>query len=65
MSRKDDIYAIRRTEPNGAEPAFSEDDLQRAQLGPRGVPGQPDPARMTTQREKTTPVQGEFDGHTS
>ena len=65
MSRKDDIHAIRRTEPNGVEPAFSEDDLQRAQLGPRGVPGQPDPARMTTQREKKTPVEGEFDGHTS
>lgn len=65
MSRRDDIHATRRTEPNGVEPPFSEDDLQRAQLGPRGVPGQPDPARMTRQRAKKTPVEGEFDGHTS
>ena len=65
MSMKDDIHAVRRTEPNGAEPAFSEDDLQRAQLGPRGVPGQPDPARMTPQRAKKTPAEGDFDGHTS
>lgn len=39
---------------NGREPDFSEDDIQREQLGPRGVPGQPDPARMTPQREKKT-----------
>lgn len=65
MSRPDDIHATRRTEPNGVEPSFSEDDLQRAQLGPRGVPGQPDPARMTRQRAKKTPGEGDFDGHTS
>ena len=41
-------------EPNGVEPAFSEDDLQREQLGPRGVPGAPDPARMTEQGKKKT-----------
>jgi hypothetical protein len=41
-------------EPNGVEPNFSEDDLQREQLGPRGVPGAPDPAKMTPQREKKT-----------
>jgi hypothetical protein len=64
MSQKDDIHAIRRTEPNGVEPAFSEDDLQRGQLGPRGVPGRPDTARMTPQRAKKTP-EGDFDGHTS
>jgi len=33
----------------------SEDDLARAQLGPRGVPGAPDPARMTPERRKKTP----------
>jgi hypothetical protein len=33
----------------------SEDDIQREQLGPRGVPGRPDPAKMTPQREKKTP----------
>ena len=41
--------------PVGIEPEFSEDDIQRAQLGPRGVPGAPDPARMTPQRAKKTP----------
>ncbi|MDR6306406.1 hypothetical protein GGQ85_004137 [Nitrobacter vulgaris] len=34
---------------------LSEDDIQREQLGPRGVPGKPDPAKMTPQREKKTP----------
>jgi len=45
----------RKPEPNGVEPEFSEDDIQREQLGPRGVPGAPDPAKMTPQREKKTP----------
>lgn len=65
MSRRDDVHAKRRTEPNGVEPHLSEDDLQREQLGPRGVPGQPDPATMTPQRAKKTPEKGKFDGHTS
>ena len=44
------------TEPiNGREPDFSEEDLQREQLGPRGVPGKESPAKMTPQREKKTP----------
>lgn len=51
-------------EPNGVEPPLSEDDIQREQLGPRGVPGAPDPARMTPQREKKTPKHIES-GHTS
>ena len=42
-------------EPNGVEPEKTEDDIQREQLGPRGVPGAPDPAKMTPQREKKTP----------
>jgi hypothetical protein len=50
---------------NGVEPSFSEDDLQREQLGPRGVPGQDSPAKMTPQRAKKTPVTGDFDGHTA
>jgi hypothetical protein len=45
----------RVSEPNGVEPAFSEDDIQRDLLGPRGVKGAPDPARMTPQRAKKTP----------
>lgn len=40
---------------NGLEPDFSEDDIQRKQFGPRGVPGAPDPAKMTPQRQKKTP----------
>ena len=27
------------TEPNGVEPLFTEDDVQRELFGPRGVPG--------------------------
>ena len=42
-------------EPNGVEPARSEEDQQRERFGPRGVPGAPDPARMPPQREKKTP----------
>ncbi len=45
----------RVAEPNGVEPAFSEDDMQREQFGPRGVKGAPDPAVMTPQRAKKTP----------
>ncbi|WP_035972877.1 hypothetical protein [Bradyrhizobium sp. WSM3983] len=39
---------------NGVEPERSEDDIQREQLGPRGVPGKESPAKMTPQREKKT-----------
>src|SRR5262245_29078950 len=45
----------RVAEPNGVEPAFSEDDIQRELFGPRGVKGAPDPAVMTPQRAKKTP----------
>jgi len=49
---------------NGREPAKFEDDIQREQLGPRGVQGKEDPAKMTPQREKKTPKN--FDpGHTA
>ncbi|MBW7971677.1 hypothetical protein [Bradyrhizobium sp. BR 10289] len=65
MNKPDDANATRQVAPNGVEPAFSEDDLQREQLGPRGVPGQPAPTRMTPQRDKKTPKQGKFDGHTA
>jgi hypothetical protein len=49
---------------NGREPDFSEDDLQREQLGPRGVPGKESPAKMTPQREKKTPKNVD-PGHTA
>lgn len=37
------------------QPRESEEDRQRREFGPRGVPGQPDPAKMTPQRAKKTP----------
>lgn len=37
------------------KPRLSEDDIQREEFGPRGVPGQQDPARMVPQQEKNTP----------
>jgi hypothetical protein len=40
---------------NGPEPEKSEDDIQREQYGPRGIPDAPDPAKMTPQRKKKTP----------
>lgn len=43
----------------------TEDDLARQKLGPRGVPGAPDTAKMTPQRRKKTPDVGDFDGHTA
>jgi hypothetical protein len=43
----------------------TEDDLARAKLGPRGVPGQPDTAKMTPQQKKNMPGVGKFDGHTA
>jgi hypothetical protein len=43
----------------------TEDDLAREKLGPRGVPGRPDTAKMTPQQEKNTPEVGDFDGHTA
>jgi hypothetical protein len=49
---------------NGVEPPKSEDDLQRELLGPRGVPGAPDPAKMTPQRAKKTPRDVDS-GHTA
>jgi hypothetical protein len=42
---------IRELPLNGIEPE-KKDDIQRELLGPRGVPGAPDPAKMTPQREE-------------
>ena len=33
----------------------TEDDIARKNLGPRGVPGAPDTAKMTPQEEKNSP----------
>ncbi len=48
-----DIDRFRQLADN--KPRKTEDDIQREQFGPRGVPGAPDPAKMTPQREKKTP----------
>jgi hypothetical protein len=43
----------------------TEDQIARRKLGPRGVPGEPDQAKMTPQRDKKLPEAGDFDGHTA
>ncbi|MCA1411748.1 hypothetical protein I6F30_11430 [Bradyrhizobium sp. NBAIM20] len=40
---------------NGVQPERPEDDVQREELGPCGVPGKESSAKMTPQREKKTP----------
>lgn len=39
----------------GVESERSEEDIQREELGPRGVPGKESAAKMAAQREKKTP----------
>jgi hypothetical protein len=53
----DEFLADRWYQLDDGKPRLSEDDIQRAMLGPRGVRGRPDPARMTPQRRKKTPTQ--------
>ncbi|MBR0904159.1 hypothetical protein [Bradyrhizobium liaoningense] len=43
---------------NGVEPQRSKDDIQREQLGPRGVPGKESPAKMTPQRGEEEDAEG-------
>ena len=50
--------------PKDESGLLTEDEMQRQHLGPRGVPGQPDPARMTPQRKKKTPSKID-PGHTA
>ena len=42
---------------------LTEDEIPRRKLGPRGVPGGEDFAKMTPQQEKNVLKEGEFDGH--
>jgi hypothetical protein len=58
------MTAMPREPINGREPEFSEEDIQREELGPRGVPGKEDPAKMTPQQEKNTPKKVD-PGHTA
>jgi hypothetical protein len=43
----------------------TEDEIARKKLGPRGVPGAPDTAKMTEQEDKNISKSGKFDGHTA
>jgi hypothetical protein len=43
----------------------TEDEIARRNLGPRGVPGGVDTAKMTPQQAKNIPKSGDFDGHTA
>lgn len=49
---------------SASEPRPSEEDMQRAELGPRGVQGKDDPAQMTPQSRKKTPTNSD-PGHTA
>ena len=42
---------------------LTEDEIARRKLGPRGVPGQKDSAKLPPEQEKNLPKEGEFDGH--
>ena len=57
MQRQNRQIMVRLQPLNGEQPQKSEDDIRRELLGPRGVPGAPDPARLTPQGEKSTPKQ--------
>lgn len=57
------IGKIRETTPE--QERETEDQMARRKLGPRGVPGAPDSAKMTPQQEKELPEEGQFDGHTA
>jgi hypothetical protein len=47
------------------EDRLTEDEMARRKLGPRGVPGVADTAKMTPQQETEMPKSGKFDGHTA
>ncbi len=49
----------------GEDERLTEDESARRRLGPRGVPGGPDTAKMTPQQQKNIPRTGDFDGHTA
>ena len=41
---------------------LTDDEIARRKLGPRGVPGGKDSAKMTPEQEKNILKEGEFDG---
>jgi hypothetical protein len=60
MQRQKKEIMVRVQPLNGEEPEKSEDVIQRELLGPRGVLGAPDPARLSPQGEKNTPKHIDF-----
>jgi hypothetical protein len=62
--REDDVSHAEALNAKNASDRLTEDDMQAAVLGPRGVPDEPSPARMTPQRAKKTPRHLE-PGHTA
>jgi hypothetical protein len=59
-----DARKLGRRQLDDGRPRQSEEDIQRAQFGPRGVPGKDDPAVMVPQRKKKTPSNSD-PGHTA
>ena len=47
---------------NSQREKLTEDEIARRKLGPRGIPGGEDTAKMTPQQKKNLPKEGEFDG---
>lgn len=62
--RKDALSHAEALSARHTAERLTEDDMQAASLGPRGVPGEPSPAKMTPQRAKKTPRHLE-PGHTA
>jgi len=62
--RETDISHAEALSAKNASERPTEDDMQAAVLGPRGIPGEPSPAIMTPQRAKKTPRRLE-PGHTA
>jgi hypothetical protein len=56
---------IKMAETTREEERLTEDEMARRKLGPRGVPGAADTAKMTPQQETELPKSGAFDGHTA
>jgi hypothetical protein len=57
------MWRLEMPRNNSEEERPTEDEIARRKLGPRGIPGGADSAKMTPQQKKNMPKEGEFDGH--
>jgi hypothetical protein len=64
MNRNPPDSRVHSRSDSDSEDLRSEDDVQQERLGPRGVPGEPFPFRMTPERKKKTPGSND-PGHTA